>query len=83
MASWFIERNDTRRPCIEKRTNKKCLFHRWFDVTLNDGERRLAAVLEFEDGNVKLVSHERFRFVDGGQFLQWHFNCEEKEDSNE
>ena len=99
MAEWFIKRSDTRRPCVIKGTNgkQKCLFHRWSQESwivppslLAGGHNggvisKIMAVMEFEDGSVRLVNYDTFEFCDSnGGFLDFSWEKEdEQDDSNQ
>ena len=94
MANWIVERRDTRRPCLAEGPNgpEKCLFHCWSSESqivapsvLKGGHSGgvisgIVGILEFEDGHLEKLGINEFKFVDGGQFLQWYWPGEEKDD---
>lgn len=92
-ASWIVERNDTRRPCILFRadgvTKEKCLFHCWSTESyvvppsllkgghMGGTESTTVAILEFEDGHLEKHTIESFKFSDMS-FLQWAWNSDDE-----
>lgn len=92
--SWFVQRNDNRRPCICLTSDgfKKCLFHCWSNESYIVGPSLMVGghnggtvsntvgILEFEDGSIKKVNPNDFRFDDDGGFkdFAWSSECEEK-----
>ena len=99
MARFLIDRVDSRRPCVIKETNgkQKCLFHRWSQESwivppslLKGGHTggtvsTIMAVMEFEDGSVRLIKPNAFKFCDSnGGFLDFSWEKEdEQNDSNQ
>ena len=89
MAMFKIERVDNRRPCMTK-DGKKCFFHCWNHESNIVGPSLLKGghsggvvsgvlgILEFEDGSIKKMSIEKFKFVDGGGFEDYAWPGEEE-----
>ena len=91
VSNWILERYDVRRPCVYNGKNgpEKCLFHMFstesyiVPPSLMVGGHcggqvsEVVAILEFEDGSVKKVGTDEFKF-DDTSFLQWHWRIDDK-----
>lgn len=68
------------RPCYVAKEGKevKALFHRWCDTIIRDEQTvSIAAIVEYEGGNVGLVYPDHIKFLDD-PFLNYIFPGKEE-----